>query len=121
MPIILERPPQPCSELRGWMSIVSNYQMLIADTQSPQQLSELLRRSNLRLYLIVEINNIAAPINIERPRNMPLLVFIASAYIQSILDAIALHSTHIATHIHDTQMRVVQMLYQPRCFNQVLG
>src|SRR5581483_398389 len=116
--IIVQRPPEAGGKFRGRMSVIGDYEVLIANAQTSHRCGETGRRSNLRLHSVVGINDIAAPIDVERPRNVSLRVLFASANIQSILDAIVLDGLDIAAHIHDAQMAIVQVIGEPRSFYQ---
>src|SRR4051794_14518968 len=49
---------------------------------------------------------------------MSLLILIPRANIRCILDTTSLYCTHIAAHIHHTQVRIIQVFGQPARFNQ---
>ena len=95
------------------MRIIGNNQVLIADTQTSHHLGKAGGGSHLCLHDIVRINNVAAPVDVQSARNVALLVFITSANVLCVLHAIVLHRTHIAAHIDNTQVRVIQVFSQP--------
>src|SRR5437763_13728234 len=74
MTVVVERPPEACSELRGGMRIIGHDQMLIADSQATHNLGETCRWSDLRLHGRIRVHNIAAPINVDSTGNMLLLI-----------------------------------------------
>src|SRR6266487_4464436 len=83
--------------------------MLVSNAELAEYLRKTLRGRDLGLHLVVGIDNVAAPVDVERPRNMPPLVLRTRADILRILDAIMLDSAHIAAHIDDAQVRIIYM------------
>ena len=91
------------------MGIVGNHQMLIANAKLPHHFGERLWRSNLRFDRVLQVNNIACPVDIHCSRYVCLLVLVTRADIPDILNAISLGSAHVAAHINDAYIWIVQV------------
>src|SRR5579875_231965 len=110
MAVVVERPPEAGGELRCWMRVIGHDKRVVSDTQASHDFSKTLRRCDLRFNRVVEVNDVMAPVDIDRAGNMALFVFSPCADIFRVLHAVAYNSTYIAAHIDDTKLRVMKML-----------
>ena len=111
--VIAQRPPEPGRVLAPGV-IDGDHMSRIADAPLGHRLGEPPRRRDLDRHRVVRIDNVAGPVDVDRARDMPGEVLLAGSPVLGLVDARADRpGHHVSPHIHDPDVRVVQVFRQP--------
>ena len=111
--IIIERPPEPGRKLTARV-VHRDHMGLVADPALCHGRGESLRGRDLRRYWVVEIDNVAGPVDIDRTRDVRSQVFPQRAPVVGVLDAwLQWASDHVATHVDNPDFGVIEAGAKP--------